>query len=481
MDLEIEFKACVSLRRQLENALRGTIRSGQLGPGSALPPSRELADQLGVSRGVVVDAYSQLVTEGYLSAQPGSGTRVTFVPPPGTPARRQVSPPNRFRYDLRPGQADFHAFPRARWKAALVSALRDLPDARLGYANHRGVAELRNAAAGYLGRVRGVVVDPEHVVICCAASQALTVLWHVLRRNGGRRVAVEDPGWRWQRYTVELAGMQAVPVRVDADGLVVSELVAADVDAVVITPAHQYPTGVVMTPERRAALIAWARERQALIVEDDYDVEYRFGREPVASLQGLAPDLVAFVATTSKTLAPALRLAWVVPPSRLIDDIENVLLVTGVTPPTLDQIAMASFIEDAALERHLRSMRRRYRAKRDILVDALGEHLPDVRISGAAAGLHLLAWLPDGTQEHATAMRARRSGVGVHELHRHCTTHAPSPPAFVLGYGLLGESDLIAATRLLAAAIRLTAPDPTGRPGSTVRRAQTSRRLTAGR
>ena len=432
------------------------IRSGRLVPGSALPPSRDLAEQLGVSRGVVVDSYAQLATEGYLAARRGSGTRVAALAAAGIPPTpRQVTPPHRFRYDLRPGQADFHAFPRAAWKAALMRALRELPDTRLGYANHRGVAELRNAVAGYLARVRGVVVEPEHVVVCCAASQALTVLWHALRRHGGRRVAIEDPGWRWQRYTVEHAGLEAVPVRVDADGMDVCELAAADVDAVVMTPAHHYPTGVVMTAERRGALIAWARERGALIVEDDYDVEYRFGREPVASLQGLAPDLVAFVGTTSKTLAPSLRLAWMVPPSHLIDDVENVLLVTGVTPPTLDQIAMASFIEDAALERHLRSMRRRYRAKRDILVAELGKQLPEVRVSGTAAGLHVLARLPDGADEHATAMRARQSGVGVHELHRHCTTQAPSAPALLLGFALPTESELVTATGLLAGALCL--------------------------
>jgi GntR family transcriptional regulator/MocR family aminotransferase len=454
VDLEMEFRPGVPLRRQLEGALRVAIRSGRLAPGSVLPPSRDLADEIGVSRGVVVDSYAQLATEGYLTAKRGSGTHVALLPASGRPpAPRKVRVPEHFRYDLRPGQADFHAFPRARWKASLVRALRELPDRRLGYANHLGVAELRNAVAGYLARGRGVVVEPEHVVICCAASQALTVLWEALRQQGGRRVAVEDPGWRWQRYTVEHAGLEAVPVRVDADGLVVSELAAADVDAVVMTPAHQYPTGVVMTAERRSALITWARERRALIVEDDYDVEYRFGREPVASLQGLAPDLVAFVGTTSKTLAPALRLAWMVPPSHLIDDVENMLLVTGVTPPTLDQMAMASFIEDAALERHLRSMRRRYRAKRDILVGALGTHLPGVRISGAAAGLHLLAWLPDGTDEHETAMRARRSGVGVHELHRHCTTHASSSPALILGFALPSESELRTATGLLAEAV----------------------------
>ncbi len=314
--------------------------------------------------------------------------------------------------------------------------------------------------AEYLARVRGVVAEPEHVIVCCAASHALTVLWRALRHQGARRVAVEDPGWRPQRRTVERAGLEAIPVRVDTDGLVVSELATADVDAVVLTPAHHYPTGVVMTAERRGALIAWARQRRALIVEDDYDVEYRFGHDPVASIRGLAPDLVAFVGTTSKTLAPALRLAWMVPPAHLIDEVEDELEVTGVTPPTLDQIAMASFIQDTALERHLRSMRRRYRAKRDVFIDALGRHLPEVRVSGTAAGLHLLAWLPDNIDERKTATRARRSGVGVHERHRHCTVQAPSPPALLLGYALPTASDLSAATMLLADAIHGSVRNP---------------------
>ena len=219
------------------------IRSGRLAPGSILPPSRDLADQLGISRGVVVDSYSQLAAEGYLTARRGSGTEVTFMPPPGTQVPRPVQPPRYYRYDLRPGLAGYHAFPRARWKAALMRALREMPDIRLSYAEHRGVSELRNAVAGYLARVRGVVVAPDHVVICCAASQALTALSHVLRKRGARRIAIEDPGWHWQRYTAEHAGLEAVPVRVDAEGMIISELVAADVDAVVMTPAHHYPTG----------------------------------------------------------------------------------------------------------------------------------------------------------------------------------------------------------------------------------------------
>jgi GntR family transcriptional regulator / MocR family aminotransferase len=419
-----------------------------------LPPSRLLAQELGVSRGVVVESYSQLVAEGYLSAKRGSGTRVASLPALWRALeRREPIPPRRFRYELRPGQADFHAFPRSRWQAVLVRALRELPDVRLSYGGHRGAPELRNALAAYLARVRAVVVEPERVVVCCGVSHGLGALWHTLRARGASRVAVEDPGWRWQRFTVEQAGLEAVPVRVDDHGLVVSELAAADVDAVVVTPAHQYPTGVVMSPERRSALISWARDRRALIVEDDYDAEYRYDRDPVASLQGLAPDHVAFVGTTSKTLAPALRLGWIVPPASLLDDVENQFLATGVTPPTLDQVAMASFIADAALDRHLRVMRRHYRAKRDTLIQALMRHLPGVKVGGAAAGLHLVAWLPEGCDEHGTAERARSAGVGVHELHSHCTTWAPWPAALLLGYALPTETEIGTGTRLLAKAL----------------------------
>ena len=277
--------------------------------------------------------------------------------------------------------------------------------------------------AAYLARARAVAVNAERVVICGGVSHGLVAVWNALRTRGARRVGIEDPGWRWQRLTVERAGLDAVPVRVDGEGVIVTELAAAEVDAVVLTPAHQYPTGAAMTPQRRAALIAWAQERKALIVEDDYDAEYRFDRDPVASLQGLAPEHVAFLGSVSKTLAPSLRLGWIVPPAALVDDVETEFLATGITPPTLDQIALASFIEDAMLDRHLRVMRRRYRTKRDVLIDALERHLPEVRVGGIAAGLHLLAWLPEGLDEHETAMRARDAGVAVHELHRHCTIH----------------------------------------------------------
>lgn len=457
MTLGLELVPGIPLRGQLEQALRAAIRSGRLQAGVLLPPSRVLARELGVSRGVVVDSYSQLVAEGYLSARGGSGTRVAQLPSPLAPPELQrLEPPPRYRYELRPGVADFHAFPRRLWQTALLRAARDLPDLRLSYGNHRGTRELRTTLAEHLMRRRAVVADPEQIMIFCGASHALSVIWRVLRTRGARRVAIEDPSWRWQRLTVENAGLEAVPIRVDQQGLVVSSLATAEVDAVVVTPAHQYPTAVVMSAERRRALIDWARERGALIVEDDYDAEHRYDRNPMSALQGLAPDHVAYVGTASKTLAPALRLAWLLAPSRVADDVEHDLHATGTTPPTIDQIALSRFIADGGLERHLRRMRTRYRNKREILVDSLHQHLPDARIQGVAAGLHLLAWLPDGTDERRAASDARVASVCVHELHRHCTTVANHEAAFIIGFAYPTESEIRAGVKLLARAVNRT-------------------------
>jgi GntR family transcriptional regulator/MocR family aminotransferase len=454
VDLQIDLVPGSPLRHQLEEGLRDAIRSGRLLPGSLLPASRVLAQELGVSRGVVVDSYSQLVAEGYLAATRGSGTRVATLPAPwgrsGAPEPRHVTP---FRYDLRPGQADFHAFPRRRWQAAVTRALRDLPDTRLTYAAHRGTPELRIAVAGYLRRARAVAAEPGHVVMSCGVSHGLVAVLAALRRRGARRVAIEDPGWRWQRRTAVRVGLEPVPVRVDDHGLIVSDLADLDVDAVMVTAAHQYPTGVVLSPDRREALITWARTRNAVILEDDYDAEYRYDRDPMAALQGLAPDRVAYVGSVSKTLAPALRIGWIVTPSRLLGDVEQEFRISAAQPPTIDQVALAMLIENGGLDRHLRAMRRRYRAKRELLIGTLAEHGPELRLSGAAAGLHVMAWLPEGCDEHGVALRAAELGVGVHELHRNCAAESEWPPALLIGYALPTESEIAAGARLLAQAI----------------------------
>ena len=297
------------------------------------------------------------------------------------------------------------------------------------------------------------MAEADQVVISCGVSHGLLAVLAALRRRGARRVAIEDPGWRWQRRTVVRVGLEAVPVRVDEHGLIVSDLAAQEADAVMVTAAHQYPTGVVLSPERRDALIAWARERNAVILEDDYDAEYRYDRDPAPALQSVAPDRVAYVGTVSKTLAPALRIGWIVAPARLLGDIEQEFRVSAAQPPTIDQVALAGLVEDGGLDRHLRAMRRRYRAKRELLIDTLAQHAPAVRLSGAAAGLHVMAWLPAACDEHAVALRAGELSVGVHELHRNCMAEGEWPAALLLGYALPTEAEISTGAQLLAQAI----------------------------
>jgi GntR family transcriptional regulator/MocR family aminotransferase len=452
VDLHLDLQRTAPLRPQVERQLREGIRSGRLRAGARLPPSRTLARDLGVSRGVVVEAYAQLVAEGWLSARRGAGTEVAAAASRPVPAAVPARASRDIAYDLRTGRTDLSAFPRAAWHAAVGRALRDLPDAALGYGDPRGLADLRTALAAHVGRTRGALADPERIVVCGGLAQGLHVVWRALARHGARRIAIEDPGWRGQRRTVQDAGLEAVPVRVDDGGLVVDEL-PGDVQAVAVTPAHQFPTGAVLVPERRAQLVAWARETGGVIIEDDYDAEYRYDRDPVGALQGLAPEHVVYTGSASKTLAPALRLGWLVLPDHLARDAADVKDRTDRGTPVLEQAALADLLERGEVDRHLRRTRRRYRARRDALVDALHEHLPEVRVGGAAAGLHLVVELPGDADEDAVAAAALDRGVAVEALRATCTVVAPRPPALLLGYAAVPEPALRRAAAHLSEAV----------------------------
>jgi GntR family transcriptional regulator/MocR family aminotransferase len=451
MDLHLPLDRTEPLRAQLERELRDAIRSGRLRAGSKLPPSRILAEELEVSRGVVVEAYSQLVAEGYLVARSGDGTRIASGlarQPPAAPASSAST--LRVRYDLRSGIPDLSFFPRREWQSAMSTTLRELPDIALGYGSRRGLRQLRTALSSYLGRVRAAVADPERVFITAGAAHAMGILWQTLRQRGAERVAVEDPAWPAIPETVTQAGLEAVPVRVDRHGLDVAELERAEVDAVVLSPAHQYPTGTVLAPERRAQLIAWARRLGALVVEDDYDAEYRYGREPIASLQGLAPDCVAYVGTASKTLAPSLRLGWILVPSHLVGELSAQHGVARAVPSVLMQATYAALLDRGDIDRHLRRTRRRYQTRRNVLIRALSDRMPQASVGGTAAGLHLIAWLPEGTDETAIADAAAARGVAIHTLHQDCSVAGSLPPALLLGYGLISESAIPRAVEELA-------------------------------
>ncbi len=448
-----------SLHGQVERTLRDAIRAGRLVPGSALPSTRALARSLGVSRGVVFEAYGQLAAEGYLVARQGAATRVSSRAAPEVPRARAARALRELAgaHDLMPGRPDLSAFPRDLWLAAWRRALRRVPDAALGYPDPRGTVELRDALSAYLGRARAVMPDPQRTVVTAGVTQGIVLLARVLREQGHARLAVEDPGFHLHRWSVERAGLEPVAVRVDAEGLDVDALAATGVRTVLVTPAHQMPTGVVLSPSRRADLLAWADEVDGLVIEDDYDAEYRFDRDPVGALQGVDPQRVACAGSASKTLANALRLGWLVVPERLARAVAWERVAVDGGAPVLEQLALADLLERGEIDRHLRRTRRLYRRRRDVLVGALGEHLPCARIMGAAAGLHATILLPESLDEQRVLTELRASGVACQALGE--LRVAPGPPGLVLGYAHLSEEAIGRAVAALGAAVRRARPE----------------------
>ncbi|GAA4836393.1 PLP-dependent aminotransferase family protein [Kitasatospora terrestris] len=428
------------LRAQVEHGLRDAIRTGRLRVGERLPSSRELARTLGLSRGLVQDCYAQLVAEGYLVTRPGSATRVGAgaAAPPGAaePPAKAPRPVADFRW----GVPDLGAFPVQEWLWATREAARGMATAELDYGDPRGSSVLREVLAGYLRRVRAAAADPEHIVVCNGYAQGLGLVLRVLAARGVRTVAFEDPG---SPATIgaaaTAAGLRAVPVPVDEQGVDVRALAATGAGAVVVTPAHQWPTGVGLAPERRLALIAWAGENDATIVEDDYDAEFRYDREPVGALQGLAPDRVVSLGTVSKSLAPALRIGWIACPPDLAGPLTEQKHLSDRGTPTLDQLALARLVESGRFDRHLRRMRGTYGARRAALLGALAEHAPGLRVTGLAAGFHAVVHLPAGADERSVVAAARERSVGLYGMSTCRASRATTPARLVLGFGNVGE------------------------------------------
>jgi GntR family transcriptional regulator / MocR family aminotransferase len=431
------------LRSQLERGLRDAIRSGRLRVGERLPSSRLLARELGVSRGLVQDCYGQLQAEGFLSSRAGSVTRVAAgAAAPAAPAVQPPTPVARPTIaDFRPGVPDLASFPRADWAWAVREACRSAPNAALDYGDPRGSLVLREVLASYLRRVRAAAADPELTVVCTGFAQGLNLVLRALAASGLRRVAFEEPGYgdADESAAARLAGVEAVAVPVDDRGIDVDALDASGARAVVVTPAHQSPTGVVLAPERRQALVGWAARRTATVIEDDYDAEFRYDREPVGALQGLAPDRVVMLGTASKSLAPAVRLGWVLCPPRLAEAITAEKRVGDRGSPGLDQLAFATLIESGRYDRHLRRMRAVYAVRRAALVEALARHAPGVAVSGLAAGFHAVAHLPTHVDEATVVAAAGTRGIGLYGMSRHRASGAAAPVQVVLGFGNLGE------------------------------------------
>lgn len=439
VDLHLEPAGPGGLRRGLTDALREAVRTGRLAPGTRLPSSRSLAADLGVARNTVGEAYADLVAEGWLTARQGSGTRVAerAVVPPSGPARRPRVPA-RPAHNLVPGTPDLAAFPRAEWARAARRALTAAPNEALGYGDPRGRVELRTALAGYLARVRGVRCDPDDLVVTAGFSHALRLLGPVLRARGVRSVAVESYGLDVYWGLLRAAGLATPALPWDELGTDPGPLTSKG--AVLLTPAHQFPMGLPLHPDRRAAVVDWARRTDSLVLEDDYDGEFRYDRQPVGALQGLDPDRVVYLGTASKSLAPGIRLGWMVLPPALT---REVLTAKGHadTVGVLEQLTLAEFLASGAYDRQVRAARSRYRRRRDALAAAVAERDPGVRVTGVAAGLHALLRLPPGT-ESSVVQAAAWQGLALHGLsfHRHPEAVAEPVDALVVGYGTPPDS-----------------------------------------
>jgi GntR family transcriptional regulator/MocR family aminotransferase len=448
--VELDRSGREPLHRQLANGLRGAIRTGRLAPHTRLPSTRVLAADLGVSRRLVVDAYSQLVAEGFLHSRHGSGTRVATVDTASTDEPDGGEAARQFDIDFAPGSPDLGSFPRHAWLRALRQGLAEIESQAFGYVAPQGLPTARVAVADYLRRTRGVIADSRHIVLCSGATQAIALLASVLRDE---TFAMEDPGFWLHRMVLRHNSIEPVPVPVDDDGLDVAALADSGATAVLATPAHQSPTGVVLSAARRTQLLGWVRGGR-VIIEDDYDAEYRYDRAPVGALQGVAPDRVVYVGSTSKTLAPGLRIGWMVLPAHLVDAAALAKGLADTGSSVMDQMAFAQLLTSGGYDRHLRQMRRRYSARRNALLRALSRYLPQAVVLGAAAGVHLTVRFPDGCPIDEVVRRAAEMRVRVDPLAPCYADPDGAPPGLMLGYANLTESQIVTGVQALARAMR---------------------------
>ncbi|MEA5366365.1 PLP-dependent aminotransferase family protein [Amycolatopsis sp., V23-08] len=451
----------------LAGQLRAAVADGRLPVGGRLPASRVLAAELRVSRGVVTEAYQRLIDDGHAAGRGRAGTVVVAAPVVApSPVQRPVpakvitalpgadvfdevraSPA---RIDLTPGVPDLTAFPRAAWLRAERAVLDELEPSHFGYGDPRGAPAMRLAVSRWLARSRGIRADPGEIIVVSGVAQGLTLLGEVLRQRGVDEIAVEDPGSLGARQHLHHNGLATPPIAVDDDGLRVDELRASGAPAVLLTPAHQFPTGVVLGGERRRDLMRWAAEG-GLIVEDDYDAEHRYDRAPVPAVRSMLPE-VCYTGSVSKLLAPALRVGWLLPPPRFREDLVAAKRFADLGNAVLAQLVLARLMETGELERQLRSVRARHRRRRDAMIRAVTTSLPAARVHGAAAGLHLTITFGAPVDDVALAAAALAEGVKVQPLSWH--RQRPGRPGLVMGYAARTAGEIAEGVAVLGRLLR---------------------------
>jgi GntR family transcriptional regulator/MocR family aminotransferase len=467
------------LHMRLAAVVRAAIRDGRLPVGAALPPSRTVAVDLGVSRWTVTQAYSQLITEGYLTGRTGSATRVNWTPDPADNSaasqvrRRPAAAQAQAGFDMYSCRPDLRSFPRRKWVESIRAAAQTASFDQLDYSEPGGLPQLRTVIAEHLNRSRGAAAEPGTVSIFSGAGQGLSQLGRALLAAGHTAIGMENPGSPRLWQAVQMTGLEQVPLPVDDHGLVVDSLAGhPGLRAVCVGTARQVAFGCPLAPQRRSALLEWARQSDGLVIEDDYDSEFSYDQPALPVMQGTDMHRVALLGSMSQAVGPSVSIGWVVAPRRWVTAVRAEHEIQ-LLPPALNQLALVQLMQSGAYDRHLRASRLRYRARRNALVDTLRRYLPDYRPVGAESGLQLLLGLPAGFDVAAMIAAAARQGLHVGSLAELQFPPDPTQPGLLIGYGNLKDAAVDAAVALLAEAISQASGQVAAQSPSSARRRAT--------
>lgn len=453
---------------RLAAAIRAAVRDGSVPPGAALPPSRQLADDLGVSRWTVTHAYGQLVTEGYLCARTGSATRVSWAPDPDDDVAlrlaRQATPVAAplTRFDMYTCRPDLRAFPRRKWVQAITAAATTASFSQLDYSEPGGMLELRTVLAEHLHRSRAAAADPATISVFSGAGQALMQVCRALMAHGETAMGIEDPGSPRYWQAARTSGMHLVGLPADERGLVTEALdLHPELRAVCVGTARQLAYGAPLQSDRRRQLLDWAQRTGGLVIEDDYDHEFSYDRPVPPVLQGSDPHRVALMGSMSQALGPTVSIGWVVTPGWLVQAVRAADEIQ-VLPPALNQLALAQLMRSGGYHRHLRATRLHLRTRRDLLVHALQARLPGYTVHGAESGMMLLLELPSGTDTAAIIAAAARRGLQIGDIEEMRLQPDPARPGLLLGYGNLDDRVIDEAVAILSDLVVQASGAPSG-------------------